>query len=70
MDPQQRRFDAVVDCGRAGPRSAAAFAAPGRDRGRDDPHLNPSGCRLFAEAVPARLLRFPPLPENFGPAQR
>ena len=36
----------------------------------DHPHLNPSGCRLFAEAVPARLFRLTPLPEDFGPAPR
>ncbi|MDX3059736.1 hypothetical protein PV394_32165 [Streptomyces sp. NE06-03E] len=41
------------------------FAAAALDTG-DHLHLNPSGYRAMADAVPTRLFRQAPLPRGFG----
>ncbi|MBP2706876.1 SGNH/GDSL hydrolase family protein [Microbispora sp. RL4-1S] len=60
------RFDAVLDFDRvvrdpADPRRLLAAYDVG-----DHLHLNPAGYRALADAVPARLLRWEPLPPGFG----
>ncbi|GAA3818090.1 SGNH/GDSL hydrolase family protein [Sphaerisporangium flaviroseum] len=61
-----RRFDAVIDFDRAvrdpaDPRRLAAAFDVG-----DHLHLNPTGYKALADAVPARLFRYEPLPWGFG----
>ncbi|GAB2918722.1 SGNH/GDSL hydrolase family protein [Streptomyces mayteni] len=60
------RFDAVIDLDAAVRDPAAPDRLlPAADVG-DGLHLNPTGYRMLADAVPARLFRPAPLPVDFG----
>ncbi|MDQ0796172.1 SGNH/GDSL hydrolase family protein [Streptomyces sp. B1I3] len=60
------RFDSVLDFDRtARDPLAPRTLRPSMDTG-DHLHLNPSGYRALADAVPARLFRQAPLPRGFG----
>jgi lysophospholipase L1-like esterase len=60
------RFDAVLDFDKAvrDPQDPSKLRAE-YDVG-DHLHLNPTGYRALADAVPAALLRWRPLPAGFG----